>query len=201
MNPLAPPQHAEHFESAQVQYEANKLGMWLFLATEVLLFGVMFTAYAIFKGLYPEMYAESNKLLNRGMGGFNTIVLICSSYTAVLAVLAAKRGDNSKVRLHLLLTIGLAALFGVVKYFEYSGKFHHGIYPSTNIYFGMYFTMTGIHMLHVFIGMVVLFWVYLKARKNTFSAEYYTPVELGALYWHIVDLIWIFVFPLIYLIG
>ena len=193
--------HAHHFPNAQVQYDAAKLGMWVFLATELLLFGGLFSAYAVFKGLYPEMFAASNVHLNRIMGAVNTVILICSSYTAVLAVMAAKRGDNQKVQLHLWLTIAFAAAFGVVKYFEYSAKFEHHLYPSTNTYFGLYFVMTGIHMLHVAIGMGILAWVALRAKKNEFSSAYYTPVELGALYWHLVDLIWIFLFPLVYLVA
>ena len=193
--------HAHHFPNAQVQYDAAKLGMWVFLATELLLFGGLFSAYAVYKGLYPELFFESNKNLNRIMGAINTVILICSSYTAVLAVMAAKRGDNAKVRMHLWITIAFAAAFGVVKYFEYSAKFEHHLYPSTNIYFGLYFVMTGIHMLHVAIGMGILGWVAMRAKNNEFSAAYYTPVEIGALYWHLVDLIWIFLFPLVYLVG
>lgn len=217
--PIGPP-HIHHMDSTTA-YGAAKLGMWLFLATEILLFGVLFTSFAIFRWMYLPEFQEAATHLDWRYGGFNTLVLIFSSFTAALAVDAAQHGDNAKVRRNLVITIVCALIFLVIKYIEYSGKAAHGIWPFLSdchqhgdhlcwgtpefsakykMYFGLYYCMTGLHALHVIIGMGILGWVYSKARKNRFSSDYYTPVEVGALYWHLVDLIWIYLFPLLYLV-
>ena len=206
------PPHVHHMDSTTA-YHAAKLGMWLFLATEVLLFGGLFAAFALYHWQYPNEFHHASKELNRWIGGGNTIVLLTSSLFAALAVDAAQHGNNALVRRNLLITIGCGIIFLVVKYFEWTGKYHHGIFPGTDRYmseafsleyrsfFGLYYVMTGLHALHVIIVMLLLFWVYTKAAKNRFSGRYYTPVEVGALYWHLVDLIWIYLFPLLYLVG
>jgi len=207
-------------------YEGSKLAMWLFLATELLLFGVLFAAFAIFHGMYAAEFKLAHNTLDKMMGGINTIVLICSSLSVALALDAVQRGKRSRANWLLLLTILLAGVFLVVKYFEYTGKFAHGIFPGRadqividaknhiygpvpagmqqagiNVFFSFYFLMTGVHGLHVIIGMTVLGIVLYKNMNGRYSHWYYTPVENGALYWHLVDLIWIYLFPLFYLVS
>ena len=200
-----------HFYTAEQQQSSAKLGMWLFLAQEVLFFGGIFVAYAFVRYMYPETMLAAHAYLDVKLGGLNTLVLITSSLTMALAVRAAQLGDKKQLRLHLILTIAFAFAFLVVKYFEYSHKIHVGLVParffsaegiagSPHIFFGLYFTMTGLHGLHVIAGIVVLFWILRRAGKGEFGPHYYTPVENVGLYWHLVDLIWIFLFPLLYLV-
>lgn len=203
--PIGPP-HVHHMDSATA-YEAAKLGMWLFLATEILLFAVLFTAFAIFRWYYLDEFHRGSHHLNWQLGATNTAVLLISSFTAALAVDAAQHGNNKKVSNLLIFTILCGAAFLVIKYIEYSSKYKAGLWPGGANYFeyrnflGLYFCMTGLHALHVIIGMGLLGWVLSKSMKNRFSPDYYTPVEIGALYWHLVDLIWIYLFPLLYLVG
>lgn len=213
------PPHVHHMDSTTA-YHAAKLGMWLFLATEILLFGVLFTSFAIFRYEYLGQFHEGSLQLDWKLGSVNTLVLIFSSFTAALAVDAAQHGNNKKVVRNLLISVVCGFIFLCIKYIEYSHKFELGIFPgltctpemeycwnspeftrSFKMYFGLYYAMTGLHALHVIFGMGLLTWVLLKARKNRFSERYYTPVEVGALYWHLVDLIWIYLFPLLYLID
>jgi cytochrome c oxidase subunit 3 len=209
-------QVGHHFFSGAQESSSAKLGMWLFLVTEVLLFSGLFVAYTVIKSTNPEMWAEASKHLDVTMGTVNTLVLITSSFTVALAVRAAqtnKNGEkNGQLFWLLFVTILLAGAFLVVKYFEYSHKFHVGMLPGESYFydgiphanahrfFGVYFLMTGLHGIHVVIGMAVLTWVLVRARKGHFYEGYYTPVELGGLYWHLVDLIWIYLFPLLYLV-
>jgi cytochrome c oxidase subunit III len=206
------PPHIHHMDSATA-YEAAKLGMWLFLATEILLFGGLFAAFAIFRWMYLEQFHAASHHLDWKLGGINTLVLLFSSFTAALAVDASKQGDNKKIVKYLAITIVCGLGFLVIKYFEYHHKFEIGLFPGQSawnveetrnkyaVFFGLYFAMTGLHALHVIFGMGLLAWVLNKARKDRFSSRYYTPVEVGALYWHLVDLIWIYLFPLLYLVG
>ncbi len=205
--------HAHHFESAEAEFEACKQGMWLFLVTEVLMFGGMFVAYTVFRGMYPEMFKAAHAKLAVPMGFTNTIILITSSLTMVLAVAAAQRGRKDRVLMHLSLTFLLACGFLVVKYFEYSHKIHDGLlpggfftnteltHPKTPLFFSLYFIMTGIHAFHVIVGMGLMLWLAKRTMANEFSPSYYTPVELVGFYWHFVDLVWIYLFPLLYLVG
>lgn len=205
--------HAHHFANAEEEFQAAKQGMWLFLVTEVLMFGGLFVAYAVFRGLYPEMFAEAHKLLAVNMGATNTVVLITSSLTMALAVSATQRGERKKASILLAVTFLLACCFLVVKYFEYTHKFHDGLLPAgffTNthlthpkapLFFSLYFVMTGLHGLHVLIGMGVISWVLIRNLRGEFGPHYYTPVELVGFYWHFVDLVWIYLFPLLYLVG
>ncbi len=174
--------------------------MWVFLATEIHLFGGAFCTFAFYRWRYLELFNQSASHLNVWMGFTNTLVLLTSSWTMVLAVDAAQRGRNRACGIRSLITIALGIMFFIIKGFEYSAKFSHGIYPSTNIFWGLYFTMTGIHAFHVLVGLGLIFWLYLLSRKNRFSETYYTPVEVIGLYWHLVDVIWIFLFPLLYLL-
>ncbi len=194
------PVHGHHVDPV-VEYQSLKFGMWLFIATELLLFGGLFTAYTIFRAKFPEMFAEQHLELNKRLGALNTAVLILSSLTMALGVTSIQRGKPKRLALFLLLTILLGLAFGVNKYFEYSAKFHHHIYPGTSIFFSLYFMMTGLHMLHVFAGMALLTTMLVLTLRGKFSDKYYTPVEVSGLYWHLVDLIWIYLFPLLYLIA
>lgn len=203
---------AHHFENAKQEFEAAKLGMWTFLIQELLFFSALFVAYAIFRFLYPEMFLEAASHLDWRMGALNTVVLITSSFTIVMAVRSAQLSQRKNLLLYLIVTFLLAGCFMVVKYIEYMGKIEHGYLPThfffgegehaqLPIFFGLYFVMTGLHGLHVVIGMGVILWLIYRAYKNEFYEDYFTPVEMVALYWHFVDLVWIFLFPLFYLVG
>jgi cytochrome c oxidase subunit 3 len=203
---------AHHFPDMKTQEHAARMGMWLFLSTEILLFAVLFTAYALYRFLFPLGFEEASKLAHVTMGATNTVVLITSSLTVALAIHHARKGENRKVVALLAVTIAFGALFMVLKGFEYyhhwlegqlPGRFFHyaGVTgPGVSMYFTVYFLMTGLHGLHVLIGMGLLTWVAVRAARGHFGPGYSTPVELSGLYWHLIDLIWIFLFPLLYLV-
>ena len=203
----------EHFSSAEQAYESSKLGVWIFLVTEILMFGGLFVVYIVFRALNPDMFAEASKHLDKIMGALNTVVLICSSFTMAMAVNATRLSKHARAQKLLLATLFFAACFMVVKYFEYVHKIHAGTlpaglfhaegftHPKPGLFFSLYFLMTGLHGFHVLVGMGLIFWVYLKSRAGKLSSSYYTPVELVGLFWHLVDLIWIYLFPLLYLVG
>lgn len=195
-----PPGHFHHVEPEQA-YHSAKLGMWLFLATEVHLFGALFCAFAIFRWKYMDLFHEHSRHLNWKLGALNTVVLLTSSYWMVRAVDAAQKGLNRKVGRYIGYTTLCAFIFLVVKYFEWTDKFAHGITPSKDVFYGLYFTMTGLHGVHVLVGIGLLAWLWLLAKADRFRVTYYTPVEVVGLYWHLVDVVWIFLFPLFYLIG
>lgn len=202
-----------HFSDSEQQASAAKLGMWLFLLTEMLLFGGLFAAYSIYRAWNPEMFYEAHKLLDVRLGMINTIVLISSSVTMALAIRSTQLGDRKSTSRYLIATLLLAAVFLVIKYFEYSHKIHLGQLPgkyytftglqgtNPHIFFSIYFMMTGLHGIHVLGGMGLIAWMWRRTAKLHFSPAYYTPLEMTGLYWHLVDLIWIFLFPLLYLIG
>ncbi len=210
------PHLQHHFVSSEQQFDAAKLGMWLFLITEILLFSGMFVAYAVYRVWHPEVFSQASELLNPVMGGINTIVLLTSSFTVAMSIHFAQTDDRRRLFRYLVMTLLLAGVFLVIKYFEYSSKFEHGIFPGVHFephegygkynvpyaaqFFSIYFVMTGIHGVHVLIGMAVIGWMAFRARRGDFSSAWYTPVELTGLYWHLVDIIWIFLFPLLYLI-
>ena len=190
----------EHADPA-VAFESAKLGVWTFLATEVLLFGALFTAYTVFRMKYPELFRVEHAKLDRVLGAVNTVVLITSSFTVVLGVDAIRRGRARLLEAYFGATVLLAGVFLCIKYAEYAAKFHHGIYPGTNLFFSIYFMLTGLHGIHVLLGMGLLSYVILLSRRGRLSASYRTPAEMSGLYWHFVDLVWIYLFPLLYLIG
>ena len=207
------PRLAMHFASLEVQNHAARLGMWLFLATEILLFAGLFICYGCYRFLFPEAWAAASRSLDLTMGTVNTVVLITSSLTAALAVHYAKEGKNKMVAIQIFLTLLMAVGFLVIKYFEYSHKFHIGTLPGryyfyegiqlpgVPMYFTVYFCATALHGLHVVIGMVVLAFSMVRAlRRADFGPNNYTMVELGSMYWHLVDLVWIFLFPMLYLV-
>jgi cytochrome c oxidase subunit III len=192
--------HVHHIDPV-VSYEASKLGMWLFLATELLLFGGLFAAYTIFRAKYPALFEEQHLELNKTLGALNTVILIFSSLTMAMGVTCIQRGNRRLLTIFLAITILCGVIFGLNKYIEYSAKFHHHIYPSTSIFFALYFMMTGLHMLHVLAGVIILTVLLVLNVRGKFSETYNAPIEIGGLYWHLVDLIWIYLFPLLYLIA
>jgi cytochrome c oxidase subunit 3 len=203
---------AHHFPNLRQQEHAARLGMWLFLATELLLFGGLFCAYAVYRFLYGEAFAEASKLLNLPLGTVNTVVLITSSLTVALAHHAGHHGQGKKAAGLLALTLVFAVAFLVIKGFEWSHDFHEGLLPGryyryeeltatgAPMFFTLYFLLTGLHGIHVVIGMTVLAVLMVLARGGAYDHGYTTPLELGGMYWHLVDLVWIFLFPLLYLI-
>ncbi|MBI4953677.1 MAG: cytochrome c oxidase subunit 3 family protein [Myxococcales bacterium] len=228
-----------HFETMGAQLAASKSGMWLFLASELLFFGGLFTAYAVYRANHPDMYHYGQYFLDWRMGAINTAVLISSSLSAAWSVRAAQLGDTKTLKATLWLTLLLAGAFLVVKYFEYAHKIEAGyiwggehcvdnlkvagkltehqiehclsalppevahlpIPEHMGRFFSIYFVMTGLHGLHVLIGMALYVWLLRRAGRGDFGPKYFGPVDMVALYWHIVDMIWIFLFPLLYLIG
>jgi cytochrome c oxidase subunit 3 len=209
----APPELQHHFESLSAQKEASSLGMWVFLVTEVLFFGGMFTAYVVYRANYRAAFEGASNLLDIRLGAFNTAVLILSSLTMALAVWAASQGRKKTIIFFLALTILLGSVFLGVKVVEYADKFAHhevpgphfvvphGLPRQTELFFSLYFCMTGLHALHMIVGIGLLTWLAAKARRGAFTPRYSTPVEMVGLYWHFVDIVWIFLFPLLYLLG
>jgi cytochrome c oxidase subunit 3 len=250
---------AHHFPSVKAQVEGGKLGMWIFLATEILLFGGLFCAYAVYRANHPEVFVYAHRYLDKVLGGINTAVLIFSSFTMAWAVRAAQLSQQKALQRLLAITIACGFVFLGIKYVEYEHKWKEGLLwgkrfkpvhekatqpqdvpppkalpwvnpeerstlappaqapqglaktgldqakgeiepKNVQLFFSVYFLMTGLHGIHVVAGMVVLSWILWRARKGEFSASYFTPVDLAGLYWHLVDLIWIYLFPLLYLI-
>jgi cytochrome c oxidase subunit 3 len=206
----------EQFDTAAQQKDASTLGMWIFLITEIMFFGGMFLCYTVYRSAYPEVFAEASRSLNVYMGAANTVVLLCSSLTMVLAVRATQLGQRKGIVLWLVLTLVLGTAFLVVKGFEWHEKFveHHipgahfhleGLAPElqgqAQLFFSLYFAMTGLHALHMVIGAGIMIALTIWAYKGRYSADYVTPVDVGGLYWHFVDVIWIYLFPLLYLID
>lgn len=257
------PHLAHHFDTPSQQFESGKLGMWIFLATEVLLFGGLFCAYAVYRSLHPEIFIYAHQYLDKTLGAVNTVILICSSLTMAWAVNCAQRDRRRGLIVLLALTLVFAFGFLSVKFVEYEHKWKHGLMwgkyyrpqddehesPATapkpsattpmtkaaagderslippaargpaglatqgpqpepvrgrprnvQLFFGVYFLMTGLHGLHVIGGMIAITWVLVRATRGHFSGAYFTPVDLVGLYWHLVDMIWIYLFPLLYLI-
>jgi len=207
------PNLQHHFAELGQQFECSKIGMWLFLATEVLLFGGLFVGYGLMQGQHPEAFKSAHHHLDWRMGALNTIVLLVSSFTMVMAVWSAQTNNQKALIRNLILTIACACTFMVVKYFEYSHKYHEGLLPGAFysytgphqnaefVFFSFYFMMTGLHGIHVTAGIVVLCYLLYRAKQGAYNASYYTPIDLTGLYWHLVDLIWIYLFPLFYLIS
>lgn len=203
---------AHQFDDLTQQHEAGWLGMWIFLATEVLFFGGMFAGYAVYRSVYPEAFAHASRELEIGLGAANTLVLICSSLTMALAVHNAQVGRSRSLVGYLLATLALGLTFLGVKGIEYAQKFEHHLVPGTafvyaepyartaQIFFSFYFAMTGMHALHMLIGVGLLAALVRRAWRDEFTPQHHAAVEITGLYWHFVDIIWIFLFPLLYLI-
>jgi len=263
------PTLAHHFDSHEQQFDAGKLGIWVFLVTEILFFSGLFCAYAIWRANHPEVFHYAHHYLDTKWGAINTVVLLVSSLTAAWAVRSAQLGDQKGLQRNLLITILCAFGFMGIKTIEYTAKYHHGTLPGANfhphadsmiliedgefvgvakdvarqelaamypdmpaegeltagqeeavhlysaklveqadpvpdsvpVFFSIYFFMTGLHGVHVVAGIFAIFWVYLRARRGEFTKKYFGAVDYVALYWHLVDLIWIYLFPLLYLIS
>jgi cytochrome c oxidase subunit 3 len=206
------PHLAHHFDTIAQQDHAVRLGMWLFLATEVLLFAGLFLGYTVYRYFFHEAFHEASRHLDLPLGAANTIVLITSSLTVALAYYSIKLGRDKLCAALLAFTILCALVFLAIKGVEYHHKFEEGALPGkwyhfaeitapgASLYYTIYFLTTGLHAFHVIVGMSVLIWLLVRVLKGHFSPTYYVPVELGGLYWHLVDLVWIFLFPLLYLI-
>ena len=207
---------AHHFDSADAEYRASKLGLWVFLMTEILMFGGLFVGYIIYHQKMPETFAAGSKFLDWKLGSLNTVILIFSSLTMALSIYYAQIGKKAMVLYNLYITFFCGVGFMVVKSIEYSHKIHDGLLPGSlfhhaaeagsagvahlPIYFSFYFVMTGLHGSHVLVGMGLIAWLIVRAHKGHFGPQYYTPLECVGLFWHLVDLIWIYLFPLLYLI-
>jgi cytochrome c oxidase subunit 3 len=204
---------AGHFRSKDEEFDSVKLGMWLFLTTEILLFSGLFVAYAIFRYMYPHAFFVGSQHLNWIYGGANTVILLFSSWTVASSIRNAQLNQQKALRINLMITIicGLAFLF-IKLMFEYRVKYNVGLLPGKfysypfgtdlhePLWWGIYWCATGIHATHVLIGCIILFWLWVRAGKGHFGPGHYNAVEVTGLYWHIVDMIWIFLFPLLYLI-
>jgi cytochrome c oxidase subunit 3 len=217
------PELLHHFADPQQQRDASSLGMWVFLATEVMFFGGLFCAYLIYRRWYFGDFGAASKSIDATLGATNTAVLICSSLTVVLAVWAAQTARRKLLLASLALTMILGFAFLGIKAVEYREKFeehhvpgasfrfdnvpipgHPGEYANprhAQIFFSLYFVMTGLHALHMIIGLGIFSWLLYAAWKGRFTPEYHTPIEIGGLYWHFVDIVWIYLFPLLYLID
>ena len=202
---------APYFSNIEQQRETNMLGMWVFLVTEVMFFGGLFLAYATYHLAYPEAFKAASRDLDLVLSSINTTVLLCSSLTMALAVHAAQTDKKKALVTFLLLTIGLGIVFLGIKGVEYGQKFSHNLVPGPNfifegppqteLFFSLYFATTGVHALHMIIGVGVLSYFVVKALRNHFTSLTYDPVEMVGLYWHFVDIAWVFIFPLYYLID
>lgn len=213
--PIVPHPVAHHFATAEQEFSAAKFGIWVFLATEILMFGGLFVAYTVFRAALPATFEAAHHALSVPLGTVNTGVLITSSLTMALAIRSAQVNARRQMMAFLVATFLLAGTFLVIKLgFEWPHKFQEGMLPgkfytyeglknvaSPHIFFSLYFLMTGLHGIHVLLGMAVIAYLIAKGAKGHYHAGYYTPVELTGLYWHLVDLIWIFLFPLFYLIA
>ena len=220
--------HSHHFNSMEQEHEAGKQGVWLFMLTELMMFGGLFVGYFIYRAMYHDMYIVGGDSLDWKLGALNTIVLLISSFTMAQAVTNVMQGHNRKALIKVYITTACAAAFMVVKYFEYTSKLEHGLFPGLDLwnpdiayladhvrassymdsldpanlrlFYVLYFAMTGLHGIHILIGIGLMIWLMRRLKRNDFSPKYYTAVEGVGLYWHIVDIVWIFLFPLMYLI-
>jgi len=207
------PHVAHQFEDAAQQYEASTLGMWAFLLTEIMFFGGLFAGFFVYILGNSEAFAAASRHLDVALGTVNTLVLLGSSLTMALAVRGAQQGNRRDQVLFLILTIALGLVFLGVKGLEYTHKFEQHLVPgphfrmegphgnSAQLFFSFYFAMTGVHALHMVVGVGLLAWLLVNALRGTYSAEYFTPVEVSGLYWHFVDVVWIFLFPTLYLVA
>jgi cytochrome c oxidase subunit 3 len=213
-----PPSVANHFEDAEQQRESGTLGMWVFLATEIMFFGGLFAGYTIYRGLYLPAFEYGSRLLDIKLGTTNTDVLIASSLTMALAVHAAQTGKRKALIVFLLLTMVFGMGFLGIKFTEYVHKWNDflvpGLHfvptealpsgvtlPNLELFFCFYFFMTILHALHMVIGLGIMTVLVVMAWRGRFSKDYFAPIEVSGLYWHLVDIVWIFLFPLLYLIG
>lgn len=212
---------AHQFEDLEQQHETDTLGIWVFLVTEIMFLGGLFAAYTIYRSLYPAAFEAGSRALNVRLGAINTMVLLSSSFTMAMAVRSAQTAQRKALMMFLVLTMLLGVLFLGIKAVEYHGEWVDRVVPSLNfapqgellqrftaggigraeLFMCFYFFMTGVHALHMIIGLGLLLVLLLRARRGVFSAQYYAPVEVTGLYWHFVDVVWVFLYPLLYLID
>ncbi len=212
---------AHQFEDLEQQHETDTLGIWVFLVTEIMFFGGLFAGYTIYRSFYLAAFEAGSRALNVRLGAINTMVLLSSSFTMAMAVRSAQTAQRKALTVFLILTMLLGVLFLGIKGIEYHGEWVDRVVPSLNfapqgellqrftaagigraeLFMCFYFFMTGVHALHMIIGLSLLLVLLLRARRGAFSSQYYAPVEVTGLYWHFVDIIWIFLFPLLYLVG
>lgn len=201
-----------HFRDLDQQREAAELGMWIFLMTELLLFGGLFTAYVVYRTSYAQTFVVTSHELSTPIGTINTAVLLISSFGIALAVRGARVNGRKRLIGGLTLALLLGTVFMVLKGYEYYDHYLHHQVPGLNfvwtrphpeqaqVFFFLYFAMTGVHAIHLTVGIVIVAVLLVQAWRRRYSSEYYTPVEVGGLYWHFVDVIWIFLYPMLYLI-
>jgi cytochrome c oxidase subunit 3 len=205
------------FDTVEQQRDCSTLGMWIFLVTEIMFFGGMFAAYTIYRQAYSHVFAVASSSLNLAIGAVNTCVLLLSSFTMVMAVRSGQLGRRKAIIGWLILTLIFGGIFLGVKAYEWNEKFVEHHIPGADfhfeglpegpdqghaqIFFSLYFGMTGLHAMHMVVGVGMLLWLIWETKRGTYSAKYYTPIDIGGLYWHFVDVIWIFLFPLLYLID
>ena len=205
---------AHHFDNLEQQREAGNIGMWVFLVQEIMFFGGLFMAYALYRAKYPEAFAAASNHLDWKLGATNTVVLIVSSLTMALAVYYAQTGKRKAQVGFLVVTLLLGLVFLAIKAVEYAEKFRDNLFPGASftwteagdpnqvqMFYWIYFAMTGLHALHMVIGIGILAYLIFFAWKGRYTPEYHAPVEISGLYWHFVDIVWIFLFPLLYLLG
>ena len=207
------PRLLHHFENLDGQKSASTLGMWVFMANEIMMFGGLFLVYLVYRTQYGEAFRLGSHELDIKLGAINTAVLIGSSLTMALAVYSAQKGARKHIVLWLLMTVLLGAVFLGIKLVEYAAKFDHHLLPGPHfsfpgphappveIFYSLYFAMTGLHASHMLIGIPLILFYAWQAHRGRFDASYNTPIELIGLYWHFVDIVWIYLFPLLYLIG
>jgi cytochrome c oxidase subunit 3 len=204
---------AHQFDDPRQQREAGALGMWVFLVTEIMFFGGLFTGYTVYRSAYPAAFAAASRQLDILIGTVNTAVLIASSLTMAFAVHASQTGRRKTLLSSLLATMALGTAFLGLKAVEYAHKFAHHLVPGPSfafrgldpahvqLFFSFYFVMTGMHALHMVIGLGLMTYLFVTARKGRYTPEYNNPVVVSGLYWHFVDIVWIFLYPLLYLVG
>jgi len=208
------PNLKHHFENADQQKDSATIGMWTFLLTEIMFFGGLFLAYFVYRQWYPNAFIDASNKTDVLIGAFNTTVLICSSLTMALAVHFAAKGNKNLLVIFLIATLLLGGAFLGVKTIEYHDKWVHHEIPGEHfecegcrdaghaqLFFSLYFGMTGLHASHMIIGFGILLVLIWQAYKGKYTAKWYTPIEMFGLYWHFVDIVWIFLFPLLYLID
>ncbi len=205
----------EQFDTEAQQKDASTLGMWIFLITEIMFFGGMFAAYTIYRSAYPLVFGIASSSLDVTIGAINTCVLLLSSFTMVMAVRAGQLGQKKMIIFFLIITLLFGCVFLGVKAYEWTNKYEEHHMPGqvafhldgtqqqgpAKLFFSLYFAMTGLHALHMVVGVGILTFIILETRKGKYSADYYTPIDIAGLYWHFVDVVWIFLFPLLYLID
>jgi len=219
-------EYAHHFTSADHEFKSSIEGVWLFLTSEILMFGGLFVGFFIYANIYPDVFKYGSMTTDWRLGATNTAVLLASSLTMALGIYYCQINERKKAVLNLGITVACGAIFMIIKYFEYTHKIHEGWMPGTwfegyesikhvvsgvmggdvtipdniPLYYSFYFMMTGLHGIHVLAGMGLVTWVMIRANRGEFGPNYYTPVEGIGLFWHLIDLIWIFLFPLLYLV-